>query len=143
MQCSEYGQRKGLSIAPGGLVIQAFISSTYLMESNNWQKFYREGWNWEKQLYSYSDRQAQIMTLKGARIPATTNIADSYSIPPKFPFSRVLAINPTDGSDGKSNYKLLPISSHYIPTGKQRQTILLWLLILEKRVNRYSCILYL
>lgn len=64
MQCSEYGQRKGLSVAPGGLVIQAFISSAHLMESNNWQKFYREGWNWEKQLCSNSDRQAQIVTLK-------------------------------------------------------------------------------
>lgn len=35
MQCSECGQRKGLSIAPGGLVIQAFTSSAHLMESNN------------------------------------------------------------------------------------------------------------
>lgn len=35
MQCSEDGQRNGLSIAPGGLVVQAFISSAHLMESNN------------------------------------------------------------------------------------------------------------
>jgi len=42
MQCSECGQRKGLSIPPCDLVIQAFISPAHLMEPNNWQKCYTE-----------------------------------------------------------------------------------------------------
>ena len=147
MQCSKYGQWKGLSIAPGGLVIQAFISSAHLMESNNWQKFYREGWNWEKQLYPNSDRQIQIVTLKWRQNSHHHNTADCCTIPPKFPFSHLLAVNLPDGSDGASNYKLPPISTHYITAGEQTQTILFWPLIFGEKGKQIpphppSCIPY-
>lgn len=80
MQCSECGQRKGLSIPPCDLVIEAFISPAHLMEPNNRQQCYRET---ERTAAFYLQRQLQRVTLTGATAPLSTDVADRWTSPPK------------------------------------------------------------